>query len=448
MRGLSMRTPFATALILAGLFLPASAVHAQNPLPDVSPEAVVNTVTAGNQADPAVAASTAGTVWIAWNDKGQLPPAIKARRFDASGVPLGPEIVVQGALGFPNSMSAGPRIGATAGGGCVVVWAESPNVWLRRFDPDGTPLGDAQRIAPSGSFETISFPDVAVAADGSFLVAWLQSDLLTDAIQVLRFDPTGQSVGAFQTVISTFHNTMGLGTLRLAGAADGGFLAVWLNPFQGAVFSRRYDGSGAASPVRQVDGPATGFATGLAATLAGDGSATVAWGGEKVWSRRLDATGAPLGAASPVAARGASNTSVAVGVDGHGNVLVVWSQIDLQLKARLLKPDLTPLSGELPAADPAFLASDPVLATTAAGNLALAWTSGFQPNSPFLPLPSIPGLDCSGQGGAARIFGPTHCGAGAEILCLGPDHRFEARVSWKNPSTGETGAGHTLPLTA
>src|SRR4051812_34603319 len=194
MRGLSMRTPFATALILAGLFLPASAVHAQSPLPDVSPGAVVNTVTAGNQADPAVAASTPGTVWIAWNDKGQLPPAIKARRFDSSGVPLGPEIVVQGALGFPNSMSAGPRIGATAAGGCVVGGGESASLWRRGFDPDAPPLAGAQGIGPSGSFEAVSSPDVAVAGDGSFLVAGLQSDLLTDATQGVRFDPKRQSV--------------------------------------------------------------------------------------------------------------------------------------------------------------------------------------------------------------------------------------------------------------
>src|SRR4051812_50144717 len=95
-----MRTSLATALILAGALLPASAVHAQGPLPEVSPEAVVNTSTVGHQTAPAVAASAAGTVWIAWLDLGTQFPSIKARRYGPSGAPLGLGVVGQPSLGF------------------------------------------------------------------------------------------------------------------------------------------------------------------------------------------------------------------------------------------------------------------------------------------------------------------------------------------------------------
>jgi hypothetical protein len=441
-----MRTQLAATLILAGILLPASSAYGQSPLPDVSPEAVVNTVTAGNQTAPAVAAGASGTVWIAWVDLGQQLPAIKARQYGPSGVPPSPEIAVQPGLGF-YTVGAGPRIAATADGGCVVVWSESPSVWFRRFDRNGAPLGGQQQIVVSGSFESISFPDVAVAADGSFVVAWLQSDLLNDVVQVQRFDPQGESLGAFQAVATGSRNT--LSSPRLAGAPDGGFLVVWQDAVQGIILARRYDAAGAGSAAVRVDVSGTGYAGEPAAALAGDGSARVVWvAGAGVWIRSLSAAGQPVGAGVPVGVAAISFQSPAVAIDHDGNALVVGSDANAVLQARLLKDDLTPLSGEFPVSDPAFLATDPVLATTASGDLVLAWSSGFQITGPFFPQPSIPGRDGDGQGIAARIFAPLRCAGGSGVLCLGPDHRFEARVSWTNPGNGDTGIGHSVPLTA
>jgi hypothetical protein len=442
-----MRTQLAATLILAGFLLPASSAYGQSPLPDVQPEFVVNTVTAGNQTAPAVAASASGTVWIAWIDNGQQLPGIKARRLGSSGAPLSPEIPVHPNLAFPNAAFAGPAIGATADGGCVVAWAETPNVWFRRFDANGAPLSDEQRIAPSTSFETITFPGVAVAADGSFVVAWLQSDLLNDVVQAQRFGAQGESLGAFQAVATGSRNS--LSSPRLAGAPDGGFLVVWQDAVQGIILARRYDATGAGSAVAGLNVPGTGYASGPAAALAGDGSARVVWvTSDEVWARRLNAAGQLVGPGVQVGLGAASFLSPAVAVDHDGNALVVGSDSNLVLQARLLKDDLTPLSGAFPASDPAFLATDPALATTASGDLVLAWSSGFQFTGPFFPLPSIAGRDGDGQGIAARIFAPLRCAAGSGVLCLGPDHRFEARVTWKNPDTGETGSGTSLPLTA
>jgi hypothetical protein len=445
-----MRTRLVTALILAGSLLPAYSAHGQSPLAEVSPEAVVNTFTMGNQTAPAVAASASGTVWIAWLDTGSQIPAIKARRYAPSGAPLSPEIAVQPSLGF-FAGAAGPRIAAMADGGCVVVWSESPSVWYRRFDRNGAPLGGQQQIVPSGSFETISFPDVAVAADGSFLVAWLQSDLLNDAVRAQRFDPQGQSLGAPSTIDTEARSA--LASVRVAGAADGGFLAVWSTANGGEIFARRYDASGAGSPVRQVSVLGS-YSLQPAAALASDGSARVVWiFGDKVWARRLNAAGEPEGPAVKVVEGSAGFTSPAVTVDRDGIAVVVGSDSNANLQARLLKDDLTPLSGEFPVSDPAFPATDPVLATTASGGVVLAWSSGyFINNLPFpIPIPNppiTPGRDGDGLGVVTRIFAPLRCAAGSKVLCLGPGGRFEASVAWKNPNSGETGAGHSLPLTA
>ena len=440
-----MRTPLATALILAGILLPASAVHAQGPLPEVSPEAVVNTFTTGNQTAPAVAASASGTVWIAWLDTGAQFPAIKARRYSPSGAPLSPEIAVQPSLGF-FAGTAGPRVAAMADGGCVVVWSETPSVWYRRYDRHGAPLGGLQQIVPSGSFQTISFPDVAVADDGSFLVTWLQTDLLFDAIRAQRFDPQGQSLGGALLIDNEARNM--LGSARVAGAADGGFLAVWSTAGGGEIFARRYGASGDASPARQVNVPGSGFAVQPAAALAGDGSARVVWiSQDKVWARRLNAAGEPEGAAVKVEEDSIGFVMPAVTVDGEGKAFVVASNANAILEARLLNDDLSPLSAGFPVSDPAFIATDPVVATTASGGVALAWSSGFIFNVPILAPPAVPGRDGNGLGVAARVLGPLRCAAGSGVLCLGPGGRFEASVAWKNPNNGDTGAGHSVPLT-
>ncbi|MFY9822320.1 MAG: hypothetical protein WAM82_13135 [Thermoanaerobaculia bacterium] len=442
-----MRTQVAAALILTGILLPASSAHGQSPLPDVRPEFVVNTFTFGIQTAPAVAASASGTVWTAWIDRGQQQQGIKARRFGPDGLPLGGEIQVRGAFGFPNDEFMGPRVGAAADGGCVVVWAESPAIKYRRFDFNGAPVGETQSIVASGSFENISFPDVAVAADGSFVVAWMQSDVLAGAIRFQSFDAQGQMLGDPGTVAAGAPFSMT--ALRLAGAADGSFLALWRTFSQGLILARKYDAARAGSAVFQVSTLGTGYAYAPAAVLLSDGSARVAWTtGTTVLGRRLSATGEPAGPEVPVGDFTGLFDSPALAVDKDGNALVVWSDQNLHLEGRLLQDDLTPLSDVFPAANPAFPATLPSLATTAAGDLVLIWSSGFVFNSPFFPPPPpVAGQDGDSQGIAARIFGPLRCVAGSETLCLGPNQRFEARVSWENPSTGQTGTGRTLPLT-
>src|SRR5262249_34824788 len=78
------------------------------------------------------------------------------------------------------------------------------------------------------------------------------------------------------------------------------------------------------------------------------------------------------------------------------------------------------------------------------------WTNGRNADF-FFPIPLPPwmfdGRDGSLQGVFGQVLGSSKCLAGSEVLCLGPDGRFEARVSWKIPS-GETGSGKSLPLTA
>jgi hypothetical protein len=438
-----MRQPLVAVLILAGTLLPAYAAHGQSPLSQVSPEATVNTFTAGDQTAPAVAASASGVEWIAWFDLSSAPSGIKVRRYRPDGAPLSPEISVRPNLSFSSSAADGPRIGAAADGGCVVVWAESTGIWLRRFGPDGASLDGPRQIVASARFGGSGVPDVAVASDGSFVVAWVEFGVDLGTLLAQRFNPQGQSLGTPLTVTAGF-----IGAPRLADAADGGFLAVWAD--RGAIFARGYLGAaGTGSAIQQVSAAGTDIASKPALALTSDGKARVAWiTRDGVWVRRLGVTGEPSGTAVKVGEPevfGISSPAVALAKDGK--TLVVWSGPGMMLQGRLLNDDLTPFSGVFPAADPAFVGTDPVLAAASSGDVVLAWSSGFVFHFPVTNPPPIAGRDGDGQGIAFRTVGPLRCAAGSDVLCLGSNHRFEARVSWTNPNNGDTGAGHSLPLT-
>ena len=93
---------------------------------------------------------------------------------------------------------------------------------------------------------------------------------------------------------------------------------------------------------------------------------------------------------------------------------------------------------------------DPVVAAGGQGSFAVAWNSA----GPLIlsPIPEPIPQDQDGRDGssfgvfAQRLQSSSLCAAGSEVLCL-DGGRFQARVSWKNPYTGETGTGKTLPLT-
>ncbi|MEA2605175.1 MAG: large repetitive protein [Acidobacteriota bacterium] len=439
------RKHFAAAGLLAGLL----AAPALGQPPSTGPEFVVNTFTPGNQFLPAVAASPSGALWVAWFETGEQPMGIKARHFDSSGSPLGPELWAHAG----GDLIGSPRIGITPSGGFVLVWASSSDVWIRVFGDTGIPVGSEVKIDPQAISASVSSPDVAVAPDGSFFVVWLRSNGVADTIVAQHFSPQ-EILASPQPVASGPTGT--LSALRATGAADGGLLVAWRDSQMGGIAARRYDGpSGAWSAAVRIDGLLSSFDAAPAAVLASDGTALVVWiTHDAVLARRLNAAGAPIGSEVKVGDQSPSFdlAAPALAIDRDGNTLVVWEvwgYIGASLQGRLLRRDLTPFGGMFPVSDPTFTAAKPAAAATPAGGFAVAWTSGEEFDVPVLPLPPIPGKDGNGLGVVARLFAPVRCAAGSEVLCLGEGGRFQARVAWKNPfSGGGTGIGTTHPLTS
>jgi hypothetical protein len=432
--------------MVVGLFALAATARAQSFLSPAGSEFVANAFTKGAQSQPALAIRADDGFVAAWRDGGDLPGGIKARLFDATGSPASPEIWVDQS-GVPDD---GPRIGCAVDGSFAVTWSAGQDVWVRRFDRDGGPLGVKLRVNLIPAPSSLNyFPDLAMAPGGTFVVVWRQIILgVGDALWAARFDNQGGRNG---NPFPVSPDGAAVFNPRLAIAVDGGFLAAWEVGYH--VMVRRFGPLGAsAAPAVQIDDDSDTTYTFVDLAppfLHSDGTATVIWAvaASGLMGRRLDATGAPLGGVSLISSYFWTEEPLAAATDPAGDILVIGGGNDW-LRGLFVDHDLVAQSDVFQVGGQYFAASDPVLAASYSGNFVALWTSGFTQTPTYTTLPTVVGTDGDSAGIAGQRFGPPRCLPSSGLLCLGPDGRFEARLNWKNPLTGETGAGQPVHLTS
>jgi len=136
----------------------------------------LNYFASGGQTSPDVAVFTSGGFVVAWEveEEESTDLDVYARLFDAEGQPAGWEFTV-------NSVVAGtqrnPAVAAWGYGAFVVLWesedldGDGYGIFGRLFSPGGTPLGDEFQVNTSADFDQLN-PAVTVGKDSNFLVAW------------------------------------------------------------------------------------------------------------------------------------------------------------------------------------------------------------------------------------------------------------------------------------
>lgn len=244
-----------------------------------------------------------------------------------------------------------PHVATNRAGESVVTWvgggpAPSGSVdewrlYARRFGADGRPAtGEIQVADQVAPFTTSSA--VALMDDGSFAVAFIQFRESpagnVAALKVRWFTPAGASQGG--AVVSRSPGDV----VSMATAGDGGVVLAWSEGFDTGlppVWARAY------GPDRAPLGSAVLVdPSGVRATVAAapDGSFAVAWQDlsparnprdrvSRVALRRFAPDGSPRGRTLEVAGGfrfdGLDDPLLMIfaGVDGDGNVLVLWSQI-------------------------------------------------------------------------------------------------------------------------
>ncbi len=215
----------------------------------VGVEFPVNTATAQDQRDPAVAAAPAGDFLVAWSHRlDESPPQdygnIFAQRYDEAGVPVGGEFQV-------NETGDGqydPAVAADAAGNFVVVWSNyyefstGDDVMARRFPAEGDP--GPEFVVNESPYYFQREPAVAVRPAGDFVVAWLDpyQDGYYRGVFGRAFDATGSPLGG-DFLIPTY-TTGDQSSAAVAASASGRFVVVWRSDFQdgdsGGIFGQRF----------------------------------------------------------------------------------------------------------------------------------------------------------------------------------------------------------------
>jgi hypothetical protein len=284
-------------------------------------------------------------------------------------------------------------------------------------------------------------PSVAVAPDGSWMIAWQERVATTEDLKTVygrwfAADATPKTQPtSLATSLLTFQSLP-----KVAATPDGGYFAIWVETPDSQVLpvvphslvGRRFDSAG--SPLGPESYLALASHRGRIVPRPGhQGFVVVAETvGGGILLIRVDTDGHATAPAFP-APLPARIFSSAAALDASGRLLVAGVDDFGRVQARLFDIDtLLPISEifELPDRNPTALE----FASARAGQFLMVWQFSIQVT---WPIPEqlygqLLALDCD-------IPGSTSPG-----LCL-QDSRFRMEVSWRDHQ-GNTGVGHPVPL--
>ena len=199
-------------------------------------ETLVNSYTTFGQNFPAIAMAPSGDFVIVWQSDTQDGSnfGIFGQRFDAAGMPLGGEFQVNT---YTTSTQSQADVAVDAAGNFVVAWQGSgtpddpfAGIFGQRFDAAGMPLG-GEFLVNTYTTGDQSEPQVAADDAGNFVVIW-QSDTQDgdgEGVFAQRFDAAGVARGAEIAV-----NTGTAGEQRnpsVASTPYGDFVVSWSGPW-------------------------------------------------------------------------------------------------------------------------------------------------------------------------------------------------------------------------
>jgi parallel beta-helix repeat protein len=184
----------------------------------VGDEFVVNTQTAGEQIVPQIAELTSGGFVVTWRSQSTFGSdyGVFARRYDASGQPLGDEVQVNTFLTQDKGKAAVTEL---ANGGYAIVWHSadpsrtSYRTYERRYDANGNPLGDPAQVNTSVPQVSKITPVEPSGVEQTIVIAASDSDPVSAAQATYR--ATGTNDQALINKAIADINAAGKGTVVL-----------------------------------------------------------------------------------------------------------------------------------------------------------------------------------------------------------------------------------------
>ena len=231
-------------------------------------------------------------------------------------------------------------------GDSVIVWYNTLGIWARLYGPDGAPKGSTFQVATDNTgIGLYTWPSVAMAADGGFVVVWETLDPARGNIYISAREYAANGTpdgGAFQVNTSTTNYQI---NPVVAADAGGDFVVAWTSADSDSsntgVLAQRFAAGG--SPQGSeflVNSYPTGAQRNPAVAMDADGDFVIAWvsygqDGGQPWSpygsfaQRFAADGTPQGSEFRV------NTSTnydelvrSVAMDEDGDFIIAWTSYD------------------------------------------------------------------------------------------------------------------------
>jgi cyclophilin family peptidyl-prolyl cis-trans isomerase len=190
---------------------------------------LVNSKIRGRQQAPAVAADADGNFVVTWAGRGAGDKrGIFFQRFDAAGTALGDETLVNVTTGGAQQE---PAVAMAADGSMVVAWsgvgtADVAGIFIRRFDSNGLPLS-SEILVNTHTDDYQVEPAVTFDSAGNLIVAWSSrhQDGSDWGLFAQRFNSAGDRLGTEFAINTTTIQSQS--AVALAGNPTGGFYAVW-----------------------------------------------------------------------------------------------------------------------------------------------------------------------------------------------------------------------------
>ena len=309
----------------------------------------------------------------------------------AGGAAVAEPIVVSDATGADAPVAA-----ALPDGGFVVAWQsftyDTPVIRLRTLDATGALRGPEQIVAESVLVTVARKPRLAVADDGTILVAFQVSGLTLSAVSVRRYSPQDLPLDE-----AKFAAKKGPAQIRFHDAAalpDGGWLVAYDRVSLTGTAPGRIEAVRLSADATLADGPfllapEDGESRSTPALARAGEGLIGAWSrGSVVVTRRLDATGSPLGD-EEVLSVGDDPLSIEESpqptVYAEGRAEAIWIAIDTTTHVAVLRG--RKLVGGIPMGSAHALATipfssgiqRPALAADALGRFFVGWNQPADP---------------------------------------------------------------------
>jgi hypothetical protein len=342
------RTRVAVSIFFACIALNPPPAFSQK----IGPEFRVNTVTAGDQAFPAVARNATGSFVVAWESSGQDGDGLGvfAQRYDALGSKIGGEFQANTHTALDQSFAA---VALRDDGSFLIAWqstgqdGDGRGVFARLYDAAGAPAGPEFQVNTT-TYSNQAFPDVAVnPVTNGFIITWSSAfqDDSHDAVIVRMYDADGSPLGG--EILANTYTFSFQGYSRVDCDASGNFVVVWTSYEQDgdgyAIAGQRFNSTGTHKGMEFVANIYTASHQDYPdVAVAPDGSFVIVWhsglqdgSNYGVYGRRYNSNGQPIGGEFQINDYTTRNQWwPKIAMDDFGSYTVVWQSDILDGSAR------------------------------------------------------------------------------------------------------------------